>query len=549
MSKMKYLLILSLALFLASCSKKEKVDLILFNAKIYTVDSTFSECEAMAIKDGKIVFTGTLEDAESKFIAKEKVDAQGKTILPGLNDAHSHFYGYAMSLSRVDLRGSASLSEVIQKTLAFSKDAKEEWIMGRGWDQNLWTSKEFPTKDSLDFYFPDRPVVLKRVDGHAALLNSVALKLAGITTKTKVTGGMILQEKGKLTGILIDNAVDLVEAVIPKPSNETIAYYMLKAQKNCFEAGLTTVTDAGLDVEIVQLIDSMQLAKSLKMQIYAMLNPDTISIKTYLKNGIYKTNRLNVSSVKIYGDGALGSRGAFLKADYTDKHHHRGFPLFDSAYFMKWAVICNQYGYQMNTHCIGDSAVALMLNIYGSQLKGKNDKRWRIEHAQIVEPVDREHFINYSIIPSMQPTHATSDMYWAEDRVGKERIKNAYSLKEMYQLNNVIALGSDFPVEQIHPILGIHAAVSRQDVKGFPEGGFNKKSGLTLQEAIKGFTIFAAYSSFDEKIKGSLEQGKNADFIIVDQNPFEMKESDLYKLKVLSTYVQGELVYKKETKD
>jgi predicted amidohydrolase YtcJ len=558
----------SASLLLFSCSQpKQKVDLIIDHATIYTVDSSFSKAEAIAIKDGKIIETGSNDLITNKYTAKEIINAEGKFIFPGFIDAHCHFYGYGKGLMEADLVGTHSFEEVVERTVDFvkkndpnienynKKDITERnWIVGRGWDQNDWEKKEFPTKTTLDSLFPNTPVILKRIDGHAVLVNQIALTLAHLDEKTKIKGGELIQQNGKLTGVLVDNAVDEVEKMIPKPTIERIKKALLKAQENCFVLGITTVDDAGLEKQIVDAIDKLQKEKELKMRVYAMLTPTQENLDHYLKIGKYKTDRLNICSFKFYADGALGSRGACLLKDYSDKAGWKGFLLSDFDYFVKYADQMQEHEFQMNTHCIGDSAVRMMCLVQSvtpkmfGDMDGKlfreiaKKRRWRIEHAQIVDTSDLKWIKALGIIPSVQPTHATSDMYWAEERLGKERIKTAYAYKDLLKAAGMLALGTDFPVEDISPFKTFYAAVFRKDAKGFPEKGYQMENALTREETLKGMTIWAAYSNFEEKEKGSLEKGKFADLVILDTDLLTCPEHAVLKAKVLSTFVNGENV-------
>jgi predicted amidohydrolase YtcJ len=537
-----FILIMSISI-LSSCSNKQKIDLLVYNATVYTVDSSFSKAEAIAVDKGRIVAVGNSKDLQNQFDAKEKIDAQGKYIFPGLMDAHSHFLDYGLGLNQADLVGTTSWDDVLDRVKKFSNENKEGWIVGNGWDQNDWTEKNFPNNEKLNELFPDRPVILSRIDGHAAIANNKALQLAGVKAGDKLEGGEVEVKNGKITGILIDNATGLVYSKVPKPTTAQLTDALMDAQNNCFAAGLTTVSDCGLDYSMALLIDSLQKKNELKIRMYVMLTDSKRDYDFLFKNGKIKTDRLNVRAFKLFADGALGSRGACLLQPYSDKPGWTGFLLSSPEHFDSCAKIIAEHGFQMCTHAIGDSGNRTMLKIYAKYLKGKNDQRWRIEHAQVVNKNDFHYFGDYNIIPSVQPTHATSDMYWAGDRLGKERLKYAYANKELMNENGWIPLGTDFPVEDISPIKTFYAAVFRQDAKGFPAGGFEMENALTRQEAIRGMTIWAAKANFEEHEKGSLEKGKFADFVILDNDLMTTNEKDVLNTKVLKTFVNGEKVF------
>lgn len=539
-------ILIALSASLTAVAQKKKVDLLLFNAHIYTVDARFSKATAMAVSNGRIADIGSSATLLHKYDPVQTVNAQGKFVYPGLIDAHTHFYRYGLALHTAILIGTSSWDEVIERVKAFAGKRSSGWIVGIGWDQNDWNVKEFPTREKLDQLFPDRPVVLSRIDGHAVIANQRALDLAGITPGYTLEGGQVEMKNGRLTGILIDNATDLVYAKVPAPNPTEVAAALQTAQANCFAVGLTTVDDCGLDYPQVIAIDSLQKAGQLKMRVYAMLSDATPNYNFLFARGAIKTDRLQVRSFKVYADGALGSRGASLLKPYTDRPDWSGFLLSSPAHFDSVARIISEHGFQMCTHAIGDSGNRTILHTYARYLKGKNDLRWRIEHAQVINENDFDLFGNYSVIPSVQPTHATSDMYWAGDRLGPQRIKGAYAYEQLLKQNGWLPLGTDFPVEDISPFKTFYAAVFRIDAKGFPAGGFQKENALTREQALRGMTIWAARSNFEEGEKGSLEPGKLADFVILDQDLMTAPAAQALGTKVIATYVNGEKVYQKK---
>ena len=541
------LLLLFSVFSLISCSQKQKADLLVYNATLYTVDSSFSIAEAMVVGDGKILAVGKLSDIEKKYDTKDKIDAQGKFIYPGFIDAHAHFVSYGLGLQEANLVGTNSWEEILQRLSDFAKGLpKEQWLIGRGWDQNDWLVKDFPSNDKLNELFPDRPVLLSRIDGHAAIANQKALDMAGIKAGYTLTGGEVEVKNGKLTGLLVDNAADLISTKIPLPTKEQYKKALLDAERNCFAMGLTTIDDCGLSYQVVDMIKDLQDKGDLKMRLYIMLSDAKPNFNYLEKKGIIKTDRLNVRSFKVYGDGALGSRGACLIQPYSDKPGHYGFLLSKPEHFDSVANWISQKGFQMCTHAIGDSGNRAMLKVYAKYLKGKNDLRWRIEHAQVVNQNDFNLFGENSIIPSVQPTHATSDMYWAGDRLGNERVKGAYAYKQLLQQNGWLPLGTDFPVEDISPFKTFYAAVVRKDAKGWPDGGYQIENALTREEALSGMTIWAARSNFEEKEKGSLEPGKFADFIILDKDIMKAGDNELLQINILKTFLGGEKVYERK---
>ncbi|MGJ8761700.1 MAG: amidohydrolase [Polaribacter sp.] len=538
MKQLLFFFTISIALF--SCNNKQQADLIVINSNAYTVNNNFDKAEAFAIKGGKFIAVGTSKEIQEKYQSKNIVDAKNQTIVPGLIDAHCHFFRMGLQQQKVSLEGTKSYDEVLEKIVDFQKEKNVTFITGRGWDQNDWEVKEFPTKEKLDQLFPTTPVAVGRVDGHALLVNQAALNLSEITKDTKVSGGEIILKDGELTGVLIDAAMDFIK--FPETTNQEAIQGLLDAQKISFSYGLTTVDDAGINKKTIELIDSLQQVGNLKMRIYAMVSGDNQQeINYYINNGIVKTDRLNVRSFKVYGDGALGSRGAAMRIPYSDRENHFGALIYSPERYQEIARQIAASNFQMNTHAIGDSANTWLLKTYKEVLKDEKDRRWRIEHAQIIAPDDFKNFDN--ILPSVQPTHATSDMYWAKDRIGKERIKGAYAFKDLLNIYGKIALGTDFPVEQVNPFLTFYAATIRKDLNNYPENGFQMENALTREETLKGMTIWAAYSNFEEDEKGSIEVGKFADFVILNQDIMKVKGNNIPNTKAVSTFLNGEKVY------
>jgi predicted amidohydrolase YtcJ len=532
------------AIVLTSCGGPKKVDTLVVNAVIYTVDSSFSTAQAMAIKDGIIVATGTDAEILVAYTAPEKIDAKGQAVYPGFIDAHAHFVGYGKSLFQVDLFGTTSWEEAVERVKVFAAAHPElTWIEGRGWDQNKWPGKKYPTNVLLNTLFPNTPVVLQRVDGHAAIANQKAFDIGGVKPGQTIVGGEVETKNGVLTGVLIDNAKGLVYNSIPAVNKQTYTQWLQAAQKNCFAQGLTTVTDCGLDISDINFIDTLQQEGKINMRLFAMLSDNPENLSVYLKRGPYKTDKLFVNGFKVYADGALGSRGACLLHNYEDRKDWTGFLLANISHYDSLASVLATSNFQMCTHAIGDSANRQILNIYNKYLQKGNDKRWRIEHAQVVNPNDFNLFGAAAVVPSVQPTHATSDMYWAADRLGNERMKGAYAYKQLMDQNGWIPLGTDFPVEDISPFKTFLASVGRVDAKGFPEGGFQMENGLTREQTIKGMTIWAAKASFLEKEVGSLEAGKKADFIILAQDLMQVPVNKILDTKVVATYSGGKKVF------
>ena len=541
MKKYKSYILIILSILNFSCNNE--VDLIIVNSEIYTANENNQIAKSIAVKDGKIIEVSS-ENLVSKYEANEILDANGKTILPGFIDSHCHFYNLGLDQQVVDLRGTTSFEEIIERLIASDLNNQSDVILGRGWDQNDWDNKQFPVNTELNKVFENKLVVLERIDGHAYIVNDNALELAGIDQNTLVRGGLVLLKDNKPTGVLIDAPMSMVDKVLPEKSIREKVNALKQAQEISFSYGLTTVSDAGLSTEIINVIDSLHKSEELKIKIYAMVSVSKNNIQRLKETGIIKTPKLNVRSFKVYGDGALGSRGAALKKPYCDDPHNYGFLRTDIKDLKYYANEIAGMGFQMNTHAIGDSTVSVLLKEYQKVLNDIEDPRWRIEHSQVVDLNEFELY-NDKILPSVQPTHATSDMYWAYDRLGK-RIDGAYAFKDLLSQSKRIALGTDFPVEKVNPFHTFYSSIERKDLNGYPENGFQIENALTREETLKGMTIWGAYFNFEEDEKGTIEKGKSADFIIIDQNIMKIEADKIPYTKVLKTFVDGELVFQKD---
>ena len=532
-----------LLLLLTSCA--QKVDLILYNAEVFTSNDSSQLATSFAVKDGKFVYVGD-DSVITNYSSSNIINAEGLPVYAGFIDSHAHFYNLGFFNDQVDLKGTKSFKEVVQRVKDYDKLNNKKFIIGRGWDQNDWNNKSFPTNKLLNEAFPDKAVVLRRIDGHAYIVNDYAISIAGIDESSNLDGGEFIKLRGKLTGVLIDNAMRLIDNVIPAPTREESIKALLSAQDLAFENGLTTVSEAGISRKQIELIDSLQQSGILKIKIYAMIDngPD---VDYFIEQGPYKTDRLNVRSVKVYADGALGSRGASMINEYSDRKGYYGIirtPI-DSIKSLAFKLAGTKF--QMNTHAIGDNANRIVLNAYRDALFNYRDPRWRIEHAQVVNEDDIELF-NPKIIPSVQPTHATSDMYWLYDRIGKKRAIHAYAFQDLLEKSTVIAFGTDFPVEEISPMMTFYSATVRKDKDGYPEDGFQTENIMNRVDALKAMTIFGAYANFEENEKGSIEIGKDADFIILDNDILRSPESSIPNTNVVATFINGELVFNRRYK-
>jgi len=526
------------------------------NIQGYTLEGDkLRQFSALQFTDDKI---DKIYDNNADIIENEKwqvIDGKGSTLLPGLIDAHGHVLSYGESLMQANLVGTKSEQEAVKKTVAYAKEnANLTWVKGRGWNQVQWPNNTFPTAKSLDKYFPNTPVWLKRVDGHAGWANSKAMELANITTNTKSPeGGEIIRDKnGKPTGIFIDNAMALIDNKIAPLTLTQQKSILIKAMNKLASIGLTSVHDAGIDSQNLQAFKELAAENEMPIRINAMLYLPSENWQQTLSTGTFHSDdhMLNFNSVKIQADGALGSRGAALIEDYSDHAGHKGLLLHDNQALKDYVETAMNAGFQVNTHAIGDNANKIVLDLYQSAIKNTNSKalRHRVEHAQILRLQDIPRFNELGVIASMQATHATSDKNMAEDRVGKDRILGAYAWRKLLNANAIIAAGSDFPVESPNPFFGLHASVTRQDKANTPKGGWYPNEKMTRIEALKSFTIDAAFSGHQEKIIGSLASGKKADFILITSDFFNSDEKDIWKTRVKSTWVNGKEVYHQQEK-
>jgi predicted amidohydrolase YtcJ len=560
MKNKKYLYCLVIISFvtIVACGRPAPADLVLYNGKVVAVDEAFSTHEAVAAREDKIVFVGSDQDVEKYILPSTTViDLKGQLVLPGLIDAHAHLHSLGDELTSLNVTGSKSYQEIID-AVAIRVQSTEpgEWITGGRWDQNDWEDKAFPVHDPLSEVTPENPVFLSRIDGNAAFANQKAIEIAGISKDTPdpVGGFIIRKENGEPSGVLVNRAMDLVAENIPPDSDEQFKQKFLKAVRSCLSVGLTGVHEAGIGTRHINLYKNLIDNNQLNMRVYAMLGeekdlPMDMDLAAYFKKHRieqYGHHLLSVRSIKLYFDGALGSRGAAFYAPYEDDPDNNGLLRITPEYITAISRAALEADMGVNTHCIGIRGNRLCLEAYEKafQENPKPDHRFRIEHAQILEPQDVEKFVSLGIIPAMQPTHCTSDMYFVEDRVGKERAKGAYAWRWFIDAGLVIPCGSDFPVESNNPLLGIYAAVTRQDPEGWPEGGWNPEQRMTIQEAIKGFTIWAAYSAFQEDVLGSIEVGKYADFTVLDKDILEIAPKELLTAKTVYTIVGGKIRYR-----
>lgn len=536
-------LIFLLPLFLLGCYQGDTADLIIYNATIYSCDEGFNTYEAMAIRDGKILQLGPDREILNGYDCDNIIDAELKPVYPGFYDGHCHFQSYANQLVQVDMFGCQSFDEVVDRVVAYEESNDLPFINGRGWDQTLWENDAFPSNDTFNVLFPNKPLLLSRVDGHAALANQKALDNAGIGAESHIEGGEILMRDGQPTGLILDNALDSVYSHLPKIPKDQQLVNLQNAEYNLFQAGLTSINDAG--IESVDRDNMIEWYKNgqLSIQSYAMLYPDDDNLAFAMDKGIVYAGNMTIRSFKLIADGAMGSWGACVIDPYSDSTHLHGFMVRDTASMREIAALAAELDYQVNTHCIGDSANRTLLNIYADIISDKFDHRWKIEHAQHLHPDDFSFFQDHRIVPSVQPTHATSDMRWAEQRLGSERIKYAYAYNTLLKYAGKLVLGTDFPIEGINPLETFYAAISRKDKEGNPKGGFYPDEALSREDALRGMTIWAAWSNFEENSRGSLEEGKDADFVMLTKDIMKIPESEILKTFVVRTYINGQEVF------
>lgn len=538
---MKYFLLGLVAFVLTACFKGEEADLIIHNAQIYSLNLHGDVFEAMAVRDGKIIELGSEREILNKYRGPA-INAEKKEIYPGFHDAHGHLFSLAQKKLSADLTGCKSMNEVIQRLERFDGAKNPSVLVGKGWDQSLWNDADLPNNKRISELFPSKAVILYRVDGHAVLANQYALKKAGVNPNVQVEGGALIAMQDTLTGILLDNAIQLVDKLIPEPKTKELKKALLECQEELLEYGITSVHEAGITLDQLELLRDLEREDKLKIQLYAMLFPGEKEIAFAREKGILKTPFIHVRSFKVIGDGALGSRGACLTHPYHDAPHTQGFMLLSHQELRRIALIAVETGYQLNVHAIGDSTNRTVLQIMKEALNGKKDHRWRIEHAQVVQPIDIALFNEIGIIPSVQPTHAVSDMRFVKDRLGEKREKWGYAYKSLLKATGIIALGTDFPVEDINPFRTIEAAVNRKNTKGEPKSGYQKSEALTLMETLKGMTLWAALACFEENEKGSLEPYKDATFIILHNSI--QQASDFSRNYAKRVFVRGKEVYR-----
>ncbi len=541
----------------ALSGEKERttVEAVYFNGRIHTMDASRPVVEAVSVGGGRIVETGSSRELLARLDPDTRtIDLRGRAVIPGLTDAHAHFLGFAKLATRLDLAGTASLDEILGKVSAKLAAARTgDWILGRGWDQNDWPEPRYPERATLDRIAPDNPVYLVRVCGHAAYVNSAALRLAGISRNTPdPAGGKILRDaRGEPTGILLDNALNLVSQSIPPLARDEKKKLMVAAARKCLAAGLVGVHEMGIDAEDVSVYEELFAAGELRFRITGYLSSDDPAIGPFLEAGP-RAGRgdelFRVVGAKFYADGSLGARSAALVDDYTDDPGNRGILMQSPDSLYRLILPWRERGFQTAVHAIGDGAVREVLDVYErlGVARPAPDARPRVEHAQVVSADDVARFAKLGIVPSMQFVHCTSDMPWVEERIGAGRAAGAYAWRSLIAAGSRIPGGSDFPVESIDPLLGIHAAVTRRNLAGEPPGGWRGEQRLTIEEAIGAFTVDAAYAAHAESVAGSLSPGKLADFVVLSDDIFSMDPDAIPSIRVLATVLGGEIVHRSD---
>jgi predicted amidohydrolase YtcJ len=540
----------------AAAQQQQPADLIITNARIYTVDETHPLADAMAVRGGKVQFVGSSGAVMAlKGASTRMLDLGGKTVIPGMVDAHGHVDNLGLALRTVDLTGTTSYDEVVARVVARAKSTPAgQWIIGRGWDQNDWGDTRFPTHEKLSAAVPNNPVYLTRVDGHAGLANAAALKAAGITAQTKDPDGGHIERAadGSPAGVFVDNAQGLMRRVIPRPTRDEVKSEVQAAIAEGQKWGLTGVHDAGASAQTLEIYEELGKAHALNFRLYAMISDDSVTVAKWFARGPLVAgydSTLWIRSVKLYMDGALGSRGAALLDPYSDNPGTNGLLVSKPEHIEAVAERALKAGFQVNTHAIGDRANRLVLDAYEQALKAVPvaDHRFRIEHAQILNPDDIPRFAALGVIPSMQASHQTSDMYWAGTRLGSTRLLGAYAWRSLLDNGSIIPNGSDFPVEQVNPLISFHAAFSRQDAHNWPPNGWYPEQKMTREEALRSITLWPAYAAFQENILGSLTPGKLADFVVLDQDIMRVAPEQVLRTQVLATYVGGKAVYERKS--
>jgi predicted amidohydrolase YtcJ len=529
-------------------------DLIVTNAHIYTVDDNHPFVEALAVRDGRVQFVGSAREAMLlRGPSTRVIDAAGKTVIPGMVDAHAHLFEVGEFLRNIDLRNTTSYDEIVNIIAARVKETPSgRWVLGRAWDQNKWGDTRFPTHEALSRISPNNPVVLTRVDGHALLANSAAMRAAGVTAATKdPAGGRIERDgAGNPTGVFVDNAQGLIERVVPPLSHDESVTTALAAIKEVNRYGLTGVHDPGEPRAVLDVFEELAKANNFSLRVYAMISDDSAAIEHYFQRGpqsaLYDSH-LWIRSIKLYADGALGSRGAALLDPYTDDPKNNGLLKSTPEHLRDVSTRALQHGFQVATHAIGDRGNRIALDAYEAALKAVPtvDHRFRIEHVQILDHADVPRFAQLGVIPSMQAVHQTSDMYWAPTRLGYARTFGAYAWRSLLNTGVIIPNGSDTPVERVNPLYSFHAAVTRQDDNNWPPGGWFPEQKMTREEALKSMTIWPAYAGFQEKDLGSLTPGKFADFVILDRDIMTAPDSEILGTSVLATYIGGRAVFER----